>query len=122
MNNNQRRNQRSKEIQDLSQNIEELSARLNALIIEEANDQATEREDSNQTGRNKARNQENRHIKDLEIGDQVQILNNYKGLRGRIGVVTNVTTFQVSIRIPGRRGLVTKRKNNVRKIEEGETA
>jgi transcription antitermination factor NusG len=121
MNNNQRINQRSKEIQDLSQNIKELSARLNALIIEEANDQATEQEDSNKTNRDQARHQEHRHIKDIEIGDQVQILNNYKGLRGQIGVVTHITTFQVSIRIPGRRGLVTKRKNNVRKIEEGAT-
>jgi cation transport regulator ChaB len=80
MNNNQRRNQRSKEIQDLSQNIKELSAGLNTLIIEEANNQATEQEDSNQTSRDQARHQEHCHINDLEIGDQVQILNNYKGL------------------------------------------
>ncbi len=80
---------RRQKIQRLSQEVADLSLQLNQLIIQESQEQ----EDSNQAS------------KALEIefliGDQVEITNNYRGLRGTQGTVTHVNSHQVSLRIKG---------------------
>jgi uncharacterized Zn ribbon protein len=108
MDNQERRKQdRSRQIQELSQNIEELSARLNKLIIEEANEDTFQV----QSGAAQPSRKE-----ELQIGDTVEILNNYKGFKGSQGTIVNITAFQVSIRLSGQRKVINRRKTNVKKV------
>ena len=87
---------RQTEIQRLSRNIEELATQLNLLIIEE--------------------NQEQEQLINYQIGDRVEITNNYRGLRGTQGIITHVTPQQVSIRAEGHRRVITKKKTNIRRV------
>ena len=50
----------------------------------------------------------------LEVGRQVEILNNYQGLRGFQGVIVRLTTHQVTIRLNGQSRVVVRHRNNVR--------
>ena len=102
MNQETRLTRRQTEIQRLSRNIEDLATRLNQLILEES--QETQE------------NQQQAPDDDFQIGDRVQITNNYRGLRGTQGIVTNVTAQQVSIRVEGQRRTINKKKTNVRRI------
>ena len=96
MNRNTGQTRRQTEIQRLSRNIEELATRLNLLIIEE--------------------NQEQEQLINYQIGDRVEITNNYRGLRGTQGIITHVTPQQVSIRAEGHRRVITKKKTNIRRV------
>lgn len=108
MDNRARRNQdRSRQIQELSQDIKDLSARLNQLIIEEAN------EGTSQVQANTTQQQQQER---LQVGDTVEILNNYKGLKGSRGTIVHITTFQVSIRLSTQRRVINRMKTNVRKV------
>ena len=80
----------------LSRNIEELTTQLNLLIIEE--------------------NQEQEQLINYQIGDRVEITNNYRGLRGTQGIITHVTPQQVSIRAEGHRRVITKKKTNICRV------
>jgi transcription antitermination factor NusG len=99
---------RRQRIQRLSQQVADLSLQLNQLIIQENQEQ----EDTDQ---------DRKSSKALEIefliGDQVEITNNYRGLRGTQGTITHVTTHQVSLQIEGQRKVITRKKSNVRKID-----
>ncbi len=53
---------------------------------------------------------------EFQIGDTVEITNNHRGLRGTQGVISKITTHQVSIRAAGHRRVITRKKTNVRKI------
>lgn len=101
MNQEPRQTRRQQEIQRLSRNIEELATRLNQLIIEENQGQQEPQQEINN---------------DFQIGDRVEITNNYRGLRGTQGVITNTTPQQVTIRAEGHRRTITKKKTNVRII------
>jgi hypothetical protein len=101
MNRNTNRTRRQTEIQRLSRNIEELATQLNRLLIEENQE-------------NEEREQE--QLIDYQIGDRVEITNNYRGLRGTQGIITHVTPQQVSIRAEGHRRVITKKKTNIRRI------
>ena len=96
MNRNTGQTRRQTEIQRLSRNIEVLATRLNLLIIEE--------------------NQEQEQLINYQIGDRVEITNNYQGLRGTQGIITHVTPQQVSIRAEGHRRVITKKKTNIRRV------
>ena len=96
MNRNTGQTRRQTEIQRLSRNIEELATRLNLLTIEE--------------------NQEQEQLINYQIGDRVEITNNYRGLRGTQGIITHVTPQQVSIRAEGHRRVITKKKTNIRRV------
>jgi preprotein translocase subunit YajC len=98
MNWNTRPTTRQTEIQRLSRDIKELATRLNLLIIEE--------------------NQQDQQVQDddFQVGDRVVITNNYRGLRGTQGIITNVTPQQVNIRAEGHRRTISKKKTNVRRL------
>ena len=96
MNRNTGQTRRQTEIQRLSRNIEELATQLNLLIIEE--------------------NQEQEQLINYQIGDRVEITNNYRGLRGTQGIITHVTPQQVSIRAEGHRRVIMKKKTNIRRV------
>ena len=104
MNNEEISQARKQRIQRISKTIEELSTQLNQLIIQ---DQLTE---DNEVQNPQAQETE------FQIGDRIEILNNYKGLRGAQGVITHITAKQVSLRVDGHRGVVNKKKSNVRKV------
>ena len=99
MNRNTRLTRRQTEIQRLSRDIEELASRLNLLIIEESQQE-----------------QQEQQIEDFQIGDRVEITNNYRGLRGTQGIIMNITPQQVNIRAQGHRRLISKKKTNVQRI------
>ena len=103
MNNEEIRIARKQRIQHISKDIEELSAQLNQLIIQ---DQLTEREVQNLPAPEP----------ELQIGNRVEITNNYKGLRGAQGVITHITAQQVSLRVDGHRRVINKKKSNVRRV------
>jgi replicative DNA helicase len=97
---------RQQEISRLSKSIEELAIQLNQLILEENQfNQQAEQQDNQQESNG-----------EFQIGDTVEITNNHRGLRGTQGVITNITTHQVSIRAAGHRRVITRKKTNVRKI------
>jgi hypothetical protein len=111
------RRDRQTRITQISQQIDTLSTELNRLIIED-------NLDTNQQGHQQQGNRPVPPITaptdeqtELREGDRVEITNNYKGQRGSIGVITNVTRYQVSLRIEGQRRVISKKKSNVRKIE-----
>ena len=103
MNHNEERRRQARriEIERLSQQIEELSTRLNQLILDE------HREDTEP---------------DLAVGDRIEITNNHRGLRGTRGTIVSVTRQQVRIQVDGRENgrPVTRKKSNVRRIVEEE--
>lgn len=92
------------QIQQISQDLAELSQRLEDLIIAEEQGNADL--------------QQNEH--DLIVGDRVVITNNYRGQRGLTGRITRVTARQVHLRLDGQDRTLIKRKENVRRIEEEE--
>lgn len=104
----QRRQTRKLRIREISQNIETLSAQLNQLIIED------NREDQIVEANPPPTPVDN----EFNIGDRVQITNNYRRQRGLQGTVTHVTQQQVSLRIDGERRVINKKKTNVRKIND----
>ena len=106
MNDPARRQIRRARIQTISQEIEDLSAELNQLIIQD-----------NQEANNEPRTTELDQQYEFEIGNRIEITNSYKGQRGLQGTVTRVTAKQVSIRIDGQRRIINKKKTNVRPIE-----
>jgi hypothetical protein len=99
---NTRRNKRIKEI---AKEIEQLSEELNALLISEEENKNT---DDNESFNNERSN--------LEVGNVVEITNNYKNLQGSRGTVIKITKQQVTIRLESINQLVNRKKSNVRKI------
>ena len=115
MNNNEIRNQaRRQRIQRLSQNIKDLTETLNRLIIEDSTSRETPIRAQQHSRIHQASSEE------FEIHDRVEILNNYLGLKGARGVVTQVTAKQVCIRLDGERRVYTKFKKSVRKLRDNE--
>jgi hypothetical protein len=106
MDNLARRQIRKARIQHISQEIEELSAELNQLIIQ---DNQEERNDPPPQVQVRPNQQEQ-----LAVGNRVEITNNYKGQRGLQGTITGITEKQVSLRIDGQRRVINKKKTNVR--------
>jgi hypothetical protein len=105
---------RRQRIRAISQNIQELSAQLNRLIIEESQEQ-----EQIQTER-RPQPQVTQQQQEFAVNDRVVITNSYGGLRGATGTVVHVTPRQVSIRVDGHRRIYQKRKSNVRKLRENE--
>ena len=106
MNDPARRLTRKARIQAISQEIENLSAELNQLIIQD------NREENNEPRITDLEQQEQ-----FEVGNRIEITNSYKGQQGLQGTITKVTLKQVSIRIDGQRRIINKKKTNVRIIE-----
>ena len=106
MNDPTRRLTRKACIQAISQEIENLSAELNQLIIQD------NREENNEPRITDLEQQEQ-----FEVGNRIEITNSYKGQQGLQGTITKVTLKQVSIRIDGQRRIINKKKTNVRLIE-----
>jgi hypothetical protein len=90
-----RKTSQSKRQQDskrLLQNIEDLSRQLNQLILEEHQSEQQKDQQEDQ--------QEDQQV-EFEIGDLVENSNSYRGLRGTQGIVSHVTTHQVSLQAKG---------------------
>jgi hypothetical protein len=102
MSKNTRRNKRIKEI---AKEIEQLSEELNALLMsEEASNTINERESFINNDNN------------IELGNVVEITNNYKNLQGTRGTVIKVTKHQVTIKLEDNNEVIKRKKSNVRKI------
>ena len=100
-------NQRTQQIQQLARQIQELSEQLNQLLaIEDQNEGDQHQQPPNPPP-------EPRGVNEFREGDRVQILNNYRGLRGATGTVINVTPQQVSIRLEGQNRIVNRKHTNV---------
>jgi hypothetical protein len=110
MNQDRRSQARRRRIQTISQTIEELSAQLNQLIIEENQDNRVPAASPVAAAINRQASD------DFQINDRVEITNNYQGLRGATGKVTCVTAKQVSVRIDGQKRVYQKSKHSVRKL------
>ena len=52
----------------------------------------------------------------FELGNHVEIINNYKGLQGTRGYITKITKKQVVIRDESNRRSHTRSKSNVKKV------
>lgn len=98
--------ERKNQIRDLSQQIEELSAQLALLIIQDRQQEQDEQQGSTSIEQEQT----------FALGDRVIITNNYKGYRGKQGIITHITDKQVSLRVDGQRRVVNKRKTNIRKV------
>jgi transcription elongation factor len=86
-------------INELARVIDELSTELSELLQIEDN--------------NQGRNIE--HIRrEIQVGDTVEITNNYRDQLGEQGVVTRVTEKQVNIRLNSTGRTIRKKKSNVR--------
>jgi hypothetical protein len=98
--------ERKKQIQDLSKQIEELSAQLALLITQDQEQELNEQQGLTATNEEQS----------FAIGDRVIITNNYKGHRGKQGIITHITDKQVSLRVDGQQRVINKRKTNIRKV------
>ena len=107
------RTSRREQIERLSFQVQELAATLNELILEELQEEpiVPAREPVQAVA------QPVDEQPDFEIGERVVIINNYRGNRGLTGVITSVTTYQVSVRLDNNNRIVKKRKHNVRRID-----
>jgi hypothetical protein len=56
----------------------------------------------------------------FQLGDLVEITNNYKGNYGRRGKITKITKSQVAIKFPDSPSRIYKKKTNVRFISRDE--
>ena len=90
-------------IQQLAQQINELSEQLSELLIEEQNE---EQQNHNPAAAVREANQ-------FFEGDRVRIRNNYRGLRGATGTVIHLTPQQVSIRLDSNNRVVNRKRTNV---------
>ena len=115
MNNN---NNRQRQIEQLSRELTALSQRLEQLIIAEA--EAVADNDNNFDQTQRAVQAVAVRDRDFVIGDQVEITNNYRDQRGLRGTIVTVTPQTVSLRLHGQNRVLTKRKENVRRIHVGE--
>ena len=106
------RNDRQQQIAQLSQELSALSQRLEALILAEA-----AADNDNNNGPRPQRPQQVRQAQDFVIGDQVEITNNYRGQQGLRGTIVTVTPRTVALRLHGQNRVLTKRKENVRRIQ-----
>ena len=89
-------------IQQLAQQINELSEQLTELLIEERNQ-------GQQQHPAAAEREPNQFLE----GDRVRIRNNYRGLRGATGTVIHLTPQQVSIRLDSNNRVVNRKRTNV---------
>ena len=122
---------RTEEIQQIAQEMETLTDRLNDLLSEESTESKIEqaqqvrqvhqaRAQVQQVHQARAQAQQVRQVhrehQELREGERVVITNNYKGQRGTTGIIVHTTTHQVSIRIAGTNRIINKKKTNVRRI------
>jgi hypothetical protein len=77
---------------------------------------------SRETPANRVHRPHQASSEEFEIEDRVEILNNYLGLKGARGVVTQVTAKQVCVRVDGGRRVYTKFKKSVRKLRDNESS
>ena len=112
MNRNDR--QRQQQIAQLSQELTALSQRLEELILAEA---AADNDNNNGP---QPRPQQVRQARDFLVGDQVEITNNYRGQQGLRGTIVTVTPRTVALRLHGQNRVLTKRKENVRRLQAQE--
>ena len=94
--------------------IEKLSDQLEQLQIDFA-------AKSNRINRNikklKREIEENQDNHTFELGNYVEIVNDYKGLRGTKGFIIKITDKQVAIRDEANQRIHTRSKSNVRKVD-----
>ena len=112
MNRNDR--QRQQQIAQLSLELTALSQRLEELILAEA---AADNDNNNGP---QPRPQQVRQARDFVVGDQVEITNNYRGQQGLRGTIVTVTPRTVALRLHGQNRVLTKRKENVRRLQAQE--
>ena len=97
-----RRTENQTRISEIARLIDELSAELsNRLAIEE--------EETNPNTIAEIR-------REIEVGDTVEITNEYRNQLGEQGIVTRVTRAQVTLTLNSTGRSVRKKKNNVRII------
>ena len=97
-----RRTENQTRISEIARLIDELSAELsNRLAIEE--------EENNPNTIAEIR-------QEIEVGDTVEITNEYRNQLGEQGIVTRVTRAQVTLTLNSTGRSVRKKKNNVRII------
>jgi DNA-directed RNA polymerase beta' subunit len=86
-------------INEIARIIDELSAELSNLLTIEENNQGRDNQDIR---------------REIQIGDTVEITNNYREQLGERGIVTKVTEKQVSLRLESTGRIIRKKKSNVR--------
>ena len=127
--NNDRRDRQAR-INEISQQIEDLSIELNNLLNIDDNQQGNqevEQQHRHHRRRRPAARTEPAPVQairvqvpaeeqDFQINQEVEITNNHRGLRGVRGTIRSISRYQVTINIPGRAQPVTRAKRNVRII------
>lgn len=107
MRNNEKRNINN-EIDRIQVTIEELQQQLADLrLIVEIGQQ--------QEGKTK-----HRRRRDIQVGDRVRVLNNYRGLRNTTGVVISISATQATVRSDRDDIVFRKYKQNLEIVEEVE--
>jgi hypothetical protein len=122
--NNTTNNKNDLRIIELAEEIERLSIELNQRISVAAEES---RLTNTQTDLPTATRVSNTIVipaegenQQLQIGDTVEITNNYKGNYRRQGTITKVTKSQVAIKFPNSPSQIYKKKTNVRFISRNE--
>ena len=113
MSNNRLRRNR---INEISHQIEALSRELNQLLQLENKVEATQRPPSGVLVQ-AVPAQVVELVQDPQVGQEVEIINNYRNLQGARGIVIRITRRQVTIRLHERGRIVTRNKSNVRIVE-----
>ena len=98
-------------IEQITQQLEDLSTELNRLILEEA---YLIREDPSTAAAAPTQSR----LQEFAIGQRVEITNNHNGLRGARGTITAISQAQVWLIVDGHRRAIRKKKTNVRIVNE----
>ena len=113
---------RNRRVQEITEEIANLSAELQELLSIGADDQQVNRQAIPQTRQNRTRTRrvtvyQQEEQRPVQVGDRVQILNSYRGLRGERGTVTRFTTSRVWFDLDSTGENTFGEKQNLRRID-----
>jgi len=97
---------RDQQLLDLAHQISALSAQLNRLLLVEQPIPPPPPQAPRSS--------------DFVVGDRVQILNSYKGLRGQRGQVTRVTRVFIFFRLDTTGAVTSRRRSNLRVVSRAQ--
>ena len=109
---------RNRRVQEITEEIASLSAELQDLLsIGESNQPVVQRPRQNRAGQGRVTVYQQEQIRPISVGDRVQILNSYRGLRCYKGMVTRYSTSRVWFNLDSTGENTFREKQNLKRID-----
>ena len=114
------REARNRRVQEITEEIAQLSTELQELLsIEDHNQrqQVTREPRPNRAGSRRVTVYQQEQTRPLQVGDRIEILNSYRGLKGHRGTVTRFTSSRVWFDFDSTGNNTFREKQNLRRID-----